>query len=258
MICFSALVPEFAGGGERGAANEKSAANCDQRVRRNSDYRLRLRGAAFQSRRRSMCTVPQPASASRSSATVIALPRHSKLSPAQPCTQSQGSSRSRAIQANGERQLNGQPAMQRERRLDRVPGDRHGDERLGRGSCRIPARRAWRRRSVDDRSRSAVPARNRCGKVTRRRRAQRNCRFQTSRERRAPSGWANGRSTRWARKSWRWTSLVDGGVLGDFGSQRLDAAAALHHLAPPQHGLALGEAVADALAGILPARLDRC
>ena len=45
-----------------------------------------------------------------------------------------------------------------------------------------------------------------------------------------------------------------GGVFGDFGSERFNAAALLHDVAPPEHRLALREAEAGALAGILPAR----
>jgi len=46
-----------------------------------------------------------------------------------------------------------------------------------------------------------------------------------------------------------------GGVLGDFGAERLDAAAGLEDVAPPQHRLALSEAESEGLGRILPARL---
>ena len=49
--------------------------------------------------------------------------------------------------------------------------------------------------------------------------------------------------------------LGRGGVFGDLGTQRLDATRLLQIGAAPQHGLALREAEADAIGGVLPARL---
>ena len=45
------------------------------------------------------------------------------------------------------------------------------------------------------------------------------------------------------------------GVFSDFLAKRLDASGALEIFAPPQHRLALGEASAEAIDDILPARL---
>src|SRR5580700_8557802 len=39
--------------------------------------------------------------------------------------------------------------------------------------------------------------------------------------------------------------LCRGGVLRDLGAKRANPAALFHHLAPPQHGLALGESQSD-------------
>ena len=52
--------------------------------------------------------------------------------------------------------------------------------------------------------------------------------------------------------------LGRGRVFGDLGPQSLNPAARFQDFAPPQHRLALGEAVTGGLACILPARLDRC
>src|SRR5204862_2016785 len=49
--------------------------------------------------------------------------------------------------------------------------------------------------------------------------------------------------------------LGGGGVFSDFARQCSDAARALEVRAPPQHGLALGEAEAQRVGEILPARL---
>ena len=203
-------------------------------------------------RRRCACQLASVSASSASSAMLMALPRQTKSVPT--------SRRSTAPAAAGR-------AAQRERRQCRqVPAGgraparisapyqtREGAEaRRHRPASRGSDEPAPQRAATARRRRS--PGRKKSGNEARRSRAQRTCRPQTSRAPRRPSGCANGASTRRTRNPARarsWSRRHP----RQLGAERADAAGRFEHGAPPQHRLALGEAEAERVGAVLPARL---